>query len=268
VNSLAAAGVQQVTFLYCKPVVESEGVPRLETQEINSATAAIQRWMPEPTHLDVAIEVQMGNIVNCILSTAAKHQPDLILLGTTSKTLLNEQLFGSTTRELACKTAIPLMIFRPQLLDVMLLEELMLRCQYLFRRVLLPYDGSNTANDVVDAIYKLASEKSGVEICTLCWVYSDHNWLALSEAEQDAMAKQKLAPAESKLAAAGIKIQRVVRHGNVLEGILHTAREEDISAIAISSNSLGKMIEWTTPSLTGDLIRQSWYPVLFFPQAK
>ncbi len=268
VNSLATAGVKQVTFLYCKPLVDSEGVPRLEVQEVEAATAAIQRWMPESSNLDVAIEVQMGNITDCILRTADKQQSDLILLGTVSKTLLNEQLFGSTTREIACKTSIPLMIFRPQLLDVMMFEELLLRCQYLFRRVLIPYDGSDTANYVVEQIYKLAMEKSGVEICTLCWVYADHSWLTLSAAEQDAMANQKLGPVESKLAEVGAKIQRVVRHGNALEGILKTAQEEDISAIAISSNSLGKLIEWTTPSLTGDLMRQSWYPLLFFPQKR
>ncbi|MBE9028170.1 universal stress protein [filamentous cyanobacterium LEGE 11480] len=268
VNSLADAGVTHVTFLYSKPVVESEGIPRLEPEEVEAATAAIQRWIPENSRLEVAIDVQMGQIADCILRAADKYQADLILLGTDSKSNLNEKLFGSTTRDLAKKTKIPLMIFRPQLLDVMMLEELLLRCQYLFKRVLIPYDGSATSNYVVDEIHQLASAKSGVEVCTLCWVYSDHNWLSLSGTEQQEISNEKLIPAETKLAEAGVKTHRVVRHGNALEGILTTAQEEDISAIAIASSSLGKLLEWTTPSLTGQLIRRSWYPVIFFPQKK
>lgn len=268
VNNLADAGVTHITFLYSKPIIDSEGVPRLETKEIEAATAAVQRWIPDDAQPKITIEIQMGRIADCILRAATTHQSDLIILGTDNKSDLNEKLFGSTTSELAKRTTIPLMIFRPQLLDVMMLEELQLRCKYLFKRVLIPYDGSKIFDYVVDEIYKLALDKSGIENCTLCWVYSDHNWLSLSEAEQNSAADAKLLPAETKLAAAGVNVQRIVRHGNALQGILDTAQEEDISAIAVASRNLNKLLEWTTPSLTGQLIRQSWYPIIFFPKQK
>jgi nucleotide-binding universal stress UspA family protein len=266
IDSFAALGVQQITFLYSKPVEETKGVPRLEDSEIAQVKADVQRWLPDSPTVTIAIEVQMGRITEAILQTAAKYQADLILLGTASKTNLNEKLFGSTTIELAKKTSIPLLILRPQLLDVMTREELNLRCRQLFQRLLIPYNGSPAAQHIVDRVVALNQPQGAVSECTLCWVNADRNWLSLPEAEQAALADQQLAPAEAKLQSVAIQTARAIHQGNALQGILATARVADITAIAIASNSLGTILEWTTPSLTGDLIRQSWYPLLFLPQ--
>ncbi|HYW21080.1 MAG TPA: hypothetical protein VE956_17620 [Nodularia sp. (in: cyanobacteria)] len=39
----------------------------------------------------------------------------------------------------------------------------------------------------------------------------------------------------------------------------------DISAIAVSSGTIGKLQEWLVSSFAAEVLRQSWYPVLFFP---
>ncbi|MFM2428980.1 MAG: hypothetical protein RLZZ511_193 [Cyanobacteriota bacterium] len=266
IASFAAIGVQHITFLSSKPIEETKGVPRLEASEIAKVKAAVQHWLPETLPIAVDIEVQMGRATDVILAVAAQSQADLIVLGTASKTNLNEKLFGSTTIDLAKKTTIPLLIFRPQLLDVMTREELDLRCGELFQRLLIPYNGSPAAQHIVDRVVALNQPQGTVGRATLCWVNADRNWLSLPETEQAAQIEQQLTPAETKLQAAQITSDRAVHQGSALQGILATAREADITAIAIASNSLGTLLEWTTPSLTGDLIRQSWYPLLFFPQ--
>jgi nucleotide-binding universal stress UspA family protein len=267
VNAFAATGVEQITFLYSQPIEETVGVPRLDASVVAAAQAAVDRWLPAQPGLEVKVEVQMGRVTDCISRTAQQYQSDLIVLGTASKTNLNEKLFGSTTLELAKKTTLPLLILRPQLLDVMMLEELELRCKYLFQRLLIPYNDSPAANYLVEQVAQ-RNPAHTVDRCTLCWVSPDRNWLSIPEAEQAQLIDQQLAPAEAKLAAANITPQRAIHHGNALQGILTTAREADISAIAIASNSLGTIAEWTTPSLTSELIRQSWYPLIFFPQPK
>jgi nucleotide-binding universal stress UspA family protein len=266
--AFAATGVQQITFLYSTPIEETVGVPRIDETAVAAAKAAIERWLPATPGLDVKIEVQMGRITECISRTAQQYQSDLIILGTASKTNISEKLFGSTTLELAKKTTLPLLILRPQLLDVMLLEELELRCKYLFQRLLIPYNDSPAANYLVDQIAQRSQAHHTVDRCTLCWVSPDRNWLSIPAAEQAKLIDQQLIPVETQLAAASITTQRAIHHGNALKGILATARDADISAIAIASNSLGTIAEWTTPSLTSELIRQSWYPLIFFPQAK
>jgi nucleotide-binding universal stress UspA family protein len=268
VNVLATTGITQITFLHSQPIEETVGVPRLDETVIAAAKAEILRWLPADPTLTIGIEVQMGRTIDCITRTAKQYQADLIILGTASKTKLNAKLFGSTTLELAKQTTVPLFILRPQMLDVMLREELELRCQFLFRRLLIPFNSSPAAKYLVDRIAHLGQQQGTVEICTLCWVSPDRNWLSLPEATQAAQIDQQLDPIEAQLTASGIRSDRAVHHGSALQGILATARDADISAIAIASNTLGTIAEWTTPSLTSELMSQSGYPLIFFPQPK
>jgi nucleotide-binding universal stress UspA family protein len=265
--AFAMAGVEQLVFLYSKPIPESQGVPKLDPQEVSQIQTSIQQRIPEDAGLEVKVEVQMGKVVDCILNTAKAYQSDVVILGTASKNPLSEKLFGSTTRELAQQINIPLMIFRPPAIAMMTVEELSLRCQHLCRSLLLPYDGSDAAQFAIQQIQTLAQQTPGaVTHCTLCWVTADTGALTASEAEQAQAADAKLAPAEQQLVQAGIHVERSVRSGNAILAILAAAGDSDVSAIAIASNSLGKLVEWTTPSLTGELLRRSWYPVIFFPK--
>jgi nucleotide-binding universal stress UspA family protein len=268
VNSFAATGVQHITFLHSQPIADTLGVPKIDATAVTQVKAAIERWLPAQPKLSIAIEVQMGRIGDCITRTAEQSAADLILLGTASKTNFNEKLFGSTTLELAKKTTRPLLILRPQLINVMMVEELQVRCQYLFQRLLIPYNNSPAANYLIGQIQRLNQPQPQVERCILCWISPDRNWLSIPEAEQAAQIDQQLIPAETQLQQTGIKTQRAIHQGNALQGILATARETDVSAIAIASNNLGTIAEWSTPSLTSELIRQSWHPLLFFPQPK
>jgi hypothetical protein len=47
--------------------------------------------------------------------------------------------------------------------------------------------------------------------------------------------------------------------------VLAMAQEHDVSAIAIASSTLGKLIELSSPSFAGEILRRSWHPVVYFP---
>jgi nucleotide-binding universal stress UspA family protein len=267
-DAFAAAGVTQLSILYIKPIETTVGVPKLDAGEVETITQNIRGAAPTQTALQVDVVVKMGTVVDTILQTVAEQRSDLVVLGTASKNPLSESLFGSTTRALAQKTNVPLMIFRPPIIGMMTLEELKLRSQHLCRNLLVPYDGSEASVYLVDQIQqgtKVGGET--VEECTLCFVQGENSKFVLDNPDaQMQIVEEKLAPAEAKLSQAGIRLARVVRSGNAATQILAAAQEADVSAIAIASNSLGKLVEWTTPSLTGELLRRSWYPVLFFPK--
>jgi nucleotide-binding universal stress UspA family protein len=266
-DAFAAAGVTQLSVLYIRPIEATVGVPKLDASEVETITQKIRGVTPTQTALQVDVVVKMGTVVDAILQTVAEQRSDLVVLGTASKNPLSESLFGSTTRALAQKTNVPLVIFRPPIITVMTLEELKLRSQHLCRNLLLPYDGSEASVYLVDQIQqgtKVGGET--VEECTLCFVQGENSKFVSDNPEAMQIIEAKLAPAEAKLSQAGIRLARVIRSGNAAAQILAAAQEADVSAIAIASNSLGKLVEWTTPSLTGELLRRSWYPVLFFPQ--
>jgi nucleotide-binding universal stress UspA family protein len=63
----------------------------------------------------------------------------------------------------------------------------------------------------------------------------------------------------------GLQVHTQVRLGNPYLEILDASLEFDISAIAIASDHLGKIIDWPVRSFAGELMRRSWHPVLFFP---
>jgi nucleotide-binding universal stress UspA family protein len=268
VSSLAAGGVKQITFLHIIPVSGTREIPRIDEQKI---AAVRDRLTPSPCEgIDVQVEVEWGKPIEQILSAIKNHQPDLIMVGTPTRSLLTEKLAGSTLMDLCQRVTVPLMILRPQLLGAYTSEELDLRCRHLFRYLLIPYDGSRTADYLLGQVKQKAQNrpKDSLEECILCWVYQASGRRGLPKAEFPEASKVKLAAAKEELMALDLQVSTEVLEGTAIQEVLMTAQEHDVSAIAIASGSLGKLIEISSPSFAGEILRRSWHPVIYFPPAK
>jgi nucleotide-binding universal stress UspA family protein len=77
-----------------------------------------------------------------------------------------------------------------------------------------------------------------------------------------------LSATQTQLESLDIQVSTQIAHGEPIQEILKAANELDVSAIACSSDSLGKLIEWSIPSCAGEILRRSWHPVLYFPPEK
>jgi len=77
-------------------------------------------------------------------------------------------------------------------------------------------------------------------------------------------AREKLEAVKADLETLGLDVNVEVRQGNPLLEILQTALEFDISAIATAYVTRGKLRDWTAPSFANEVLRRSWFPVLFF----
>jgi nucleotide-binding universal stress UspA family protein len=268
VPSLAAGGVKQITFLHVIPISTGREIPRVDEQKV---AAARDRLTPAAAEgIEVQVEVKWGRPIDQILDTAKHHQSDLILVGTPTRSLLTEKIMGSTMMELCKQISVPLMILRPQLLGAYTREELNLRCQHLFRYLLIPYDGSQTADYLLGRIKQKAQERPGnsLEECKLCWVYQTSGRRDIPKSEFPEASKVKLAAARGELTALGLQVSTEVLEGVAIQEVLMTALDNDVSAIAISSGTLGKLIEISSPSFAGEVLRRSWHPVIYFPPAK
>ncbi|NJK52474.1 MAG: universal stress protein [Leptolyngbyaceae cyanobacterium SU_3_3] len=272
VPSLAAGGISQIVFLHTVSLEEAP-IPRVDTERIDRARDKLSvACRQAPSGVEVKIEVQSGRAIDTILRTAATYESDVIILGTPSRNLLTEKLFGSTTMGLAQRTKIPLFTLRPQLISTYTTEELDLRCRHLFRNLLLPFDNSNAAKYTVEKIKQLSQKKLPSKECIqeilLCWVVEEGGRSELSETEQQTIVSQTIEPIQQSLNAAGLATELEVRRGNPIVEILAVAQESDISAIVLSSDSLGKLLEWSAPSFAGEIMRRSWHSVLYFPPQK
>ncbi len=268
VSSLALAGMKQIVFLHAVPLWEKGIIPRADTEKIEQAQTRLAKTVGESsTDVEVTIEVQSGKPVEIILKVAQNYQSQLIILGSQSRSLLTEKLVGSTMADLSHKTTIPLLVLRPQLISTYTSEELKLRCQHFFRSLLLPYNGTQAADYLVQQVKQLAQQKSGryLQQCKLCWVLENTGRPEVPKKILPQQAQQTLSRIKVDLEGVNLQVETEVREGHSVTEVLETAAMADISAIAVSSGTIGKLQEWLVSSFAAELLRYSWYPVLFFP---
>lgn len=260
VPSLVAGSIKQIIFLHVVPLSENGIIPKVDIEQIEQAqarlSAAVNHSLPE---VEVKIEVQSGRPVETILSVAQGYQSELIVLGSQTHSLLAEKLVGSTMADLSRQTTIPLLVLRPLLIAAFTAEELALRCQHLLRYLLVPYDGSETSDFLVQQIKQLAQKQPEqfIECCRLCWITNSR---LPTQSERDTLSQVK-----AGLESAGLQVEGEFHRGSVLTELLELAQMDGISAIAIASGTIGTFQEWFVSSVAADLLRQSWCPVLFFP---
>lgn len=268
VPSLAASGIKQIIFLYCVPLWEEGEIPRIDEEAITAARDRLQVATENvPEGVEVFIETPSGRPIDQIPKAAQNYQADIILTGMPIRSLLQEKLFGSTTAALAREVKIPLLILRPQLLSTYTCEELDLRCRHLFRYLLIPYNESNASQYLVQKVKDYAQNRpdNSLKQCMLAWIVDEGGRRAVPKETQLREAQEKLEPIKTELQQLGLEVNAEARRGNPYTEILDAAMVFDISAIAISSDRLGKLIEWPVRSFAGELMRRSWHPVLFFP---
>lgn len=268
VPSLVAGGFKSLVFFHNVSVESGREIPREDPELLEPARQRLQSLLREvPKDVEVTVEVQLGRPSEGILRLAKQHRADVIFLGTPTRTLLEEKLFGSTTASLAEKTGVPLAILRPQLVSTYTTSELELRCAHLFRYLLVPYDGTDGGKTLIRKIHQQVKNNpnSVLERVRLLWVIDDNVRRELHGDNPIQQAEQELDQLQAELASLNLVVSTTIVEGDPLEEIMKTAEMHDIGAIATCSRGIGGILRWSAPSLTREVLRRSWHPVLFFP---
>ncbi|MEO1145836.1 MAG: universal stress protein [Cyanobacteria bacterium J06638_22] len=265
VPQLAESGLKTLVFLHVAPLAEG-AVPRLNEEKIQVARDRLSAALDDvPEGIEVKIEVKSGTPSVQIAEVLRSQPVELVILGTPGRSLLSEKLFGSTMINVCQRLTVPMMILRPNLISAYTNAELALRCQNLFRYLLVPYDDSEAAQYTLGQIKSAAQAGHPLDRCLLCWVVDEVRRNAQLRKYEEENATKVLAQRKQELEQLGIDVQTSVLVGNALTEILELAVDVDISAIASASRNVGKLIELSVPSLTGELLRKSWHPVIYFP---
>lgn len=273
VPDLAKGGMEHIVFFHNVPLMTSREIPCADEEKVSEARkvlAVAETSVPEG--VTVEIEITSGRASENIVRAAKKHQPDIVFSGMTTRSALNERLFGSTTMGTVDKVKVPMLILRPQLVSTYREAELSQRCQHLFNYLLLPYDGSDSAKSLVNEVKTRiqADPDCSLKTCLLCWVIDGGGRISQNDSVEAAQAELSRVKADLDGFGTEIKTEvRVeVRTGSPLEEILKSAEVHDISAIAALSGKSGGLLDLTTPSFTGALLRTSWHPIVHFPHQK
>lgn len=269
VPQFATIGVKQLVFLHGVPLRQESDIPREDSAQIESVRLQLQDSLVTVTGVETAVRVATGSSVQLIRETLGDSQSDLVVVGSSIRSLLTQKLFGSTLAALTQELKTPLLTIRPPLLQTMLPEELALRCTLLWRTLLIPYDGSASAQFTVQQVCDRLAQGDQMPDrqprCVLLWVVDPGIRGGVDDAIQTAQGA--IAVARTQLESLGMEVVTEVRQGEGSAEIMKAAMQYGASAIAISSRKANRLVEWSVPSMAGDLMRQAWHPVLFFPQA-
>ncbi|MEA5511729.1 universal stress protein [Crocosphaera sp. UHCC 0190] len=271
VPQLAINGLKRIVFLHSISVWQGDKAASVDEEKIAEAKKRLAPALEKvPQGVEVKVEVRLGNPKDSILQLIDIYKIDVVFTGMPIHNTLEARIFGSHTLELAPSTPTPLMILRPQLISTYTCEELALRCQHLWRYLLIPYNDGKSAHYLLENIKKMAQEQpnNGFKHCLLFWVIDDGGRNQELTEYHLQEAQEKLNQVKAELETLNLSVKTEVRQGNPLQEILDAALHYDISAIAIACDYRSNILEWTAPSLANDVLNRSWFPVLFFSPKK
>lgn len=269
IASLVESGFTQITFFHNVSIETDRSVPRVDEEAVEAAQKYLSEIIKDaPEGVDVEVIVSGGKASNNILQKAELTDCEVLFLGMPTRNILSEKLFGSTTMKLVEQTPVPMMIMRPQLVSTFTTEELSIRCRNLFQYLLIPYDGTAGSTEFLNTLKTRiqASPPPAEHQYWLIWVVDDNIRRELQGDHPIQDAQKRLEKAAEGLRALNIKVETLVIEGDPLTEILQAADRYDIGAIATSSRGIGGLIRWSVPSLTREILRNSWHPVLYFPK--
>ncbi len=265
IPNLAAGGLKKIIFCHSVPLWEEGEVPRIDREKIDRAKEKLSAALTEvPEGIEVKIEVVSGRPTETVPRLLEQYKIEVIILGTPVRSLLKEKIFGSTTMGLAKLTSTPVLILRPQLISTYTVEELKLRAQHLWRYLLIPYNDTEICNYALEKIKEYARSDNSFKQCLVLWTIEDTIRNQLIIEERSAQAKEKLKSIKAELEELGLEVKTELRQGNFVHEILDAALNYDISAIAVASNYQISLLNLVIPSDMEELLRSSWFPVLFF----
>lgn len=271
VPELAQSGFKKIIFFHSVPEWKQGRIPSANSPEIIKARQKFETALKNvPEGVDVRIEVTSGRAHESIVELLKTEPVDVIFTIPPMSNGMEQQVFGTPTLDLAASTAIPLMLMRPQLISVYTHEELSLRCQHLWQYILIPYDDGDAAKYLIEQIKDYATKHPSLTVqkCLLLWVLGSkgRNPELMKLQEQEAL--KKLDTVKQDLETLNLDVKTEVRVGEPIIEITKVAVEKDISAIAFAMLYRNPFLSLAAPSLGESILRQVWFPQIFFSPRK
>ncbi len=139
----------------------------------------------------------------------------------------------------------------------------------MYKRILVPLDGSKTAEGVLSHAKALAySEGAEIVLLTVAanpaleFVFSDPAMASRAIEEQETKSKQYMAEMEKQLKSSGFQVSSLLRVGPVADVILHVADELQVDVIAMSTHGRTGPARWLLGSVADRVVRASQVPVM------
>lgn len=139
----------------------------------------------------------------------------------------------------------------------------------MYRKILVPLDGSKTAEGVLPHAKALAySEGAELVLLTVAanpvmdFAFSDPAIAQNAQREQEEASQKYTARIEEELKEAGFRVSTLLRIGAVADTILNVAEEMQVDVIAMSTHGRTGPARWLLGSIADKVVRNSQVPAL------
>lgn len=238
--------------------VRGEVVDALERQgeEIvaETASAAAARGV------DTVTDVFQGGVPETILEYATEFGIDVVVMPTRGRTGLNRLLLGSVTERVIRSASVPVLSINPDAASQ----------RYPYERVLVPTDGSETADRALDTGIDLANASdarlhvlSVVDVTSLgVDVYSEIHIDALEERAESVIENARTSASDAGVAS----VEGTIEYGSAVHRAIRTyVRDHDVDVVVMGTHGRSGLDRWLLGSVTEKVVRTSPVPVLTIP---
>ena len=251
---LGRVGVDTIHLVTVVPANVHSGMPGVNFEERRRRGLDRYRAVIENAGFDVEAHVVRGTPYRRINGIAETVHADLSVVSSRGQSPLENRIIGSTARNLARTTVVPLLVNRVEraTADPEVLRE------RLFRRVLFATDFSENADRAFDAFSYL---RHATEEATLVHVRSPKD----DDVDAGVSPRERLAEHASTLENWGIETQLEVRHGDPADEVLAVEAEVTPSTVLVGSKGRSRVRRLLSGSVSEEIVARATGNVLLVP---
>ncbi len=251
---LERIGVERIHLVTVVPSNVHTGMPGMRFRERRERVLKGYRATIEAAGFDAETHVVRGTPHRRINGIAGTVGADLILVGSRGKSPLENRVIGSTARNLARTTVVPLLIDRIE----RRVEDPSPVRRHLFRRTLFATDFSENAERALEVFEYL---RHATQEVTLVHVRSPKE--GLEEAGRDP--ETELDSIADRLDAWGLESRIDIRSGDPADEILAAEREYEPSTLLLGSRGRSRLRRLLLGSVSDTVVAQATGNVFLVP---
>ena len=251
---LGRIGIDTIHLVTVVPSNVYSGMPGVNFDERRRQALDSYRSVIEAAGFDVETHVVRGTPYRRINGIAETVRADITVVGSRGKSPLENRIIGSTARNLARTTVVPLLVNRIERAtdDPDVLRE------HLFQRMLFATDFSENADRAFDAFSYL---RHATEEATLVHVRSPKD----TGEDSDLEPRERLAERAETLEDWDIETRIELRDGDPAEEILAVEEEVTPSTILVGSRGRSRIRRLLLGSVSEDIVARATGNVFLVP---
>ncbi|UCE54718.1 MAG: universal stress protein [Desulfobacterales bacterium] len=208
--------------------------------------------------MEVGVYIVVGDLVPEVIKAAQKEEADLIVIGRSHKSMLEQFYSGSDITELIRRISIPVLVYKPVPESAFVLEKP-------FERPLLATDWSAADLRAVEYLKGLTNITQLIDVVHVA-SKKELTGSSVMEIQKTRKEKrQKLDEICDILDASGTEARSHVYIGEPVEEIEKAAREHQATMIVLGSSAKPAWVEKWIGSIPKEIAEESIYPTLLIP---